>query len=274
MLIPSASDRMFVKDFFSSRVFVVALCVLATVDVGFILTHIGHKMSVLSGTYHPLGDRLFNIEVDGSYGEYFEYVKIVICIVATSSCFLVTKRSIYSVMSVAYVWLLLDNSIGLHEGLGRRVAPLLPGTGALPLPGEALGELAVFASFALAGLGLFAVSWRHSVGKHRVAGAVFVLLMAALGVFAVGVDALHAVSERFRQIVTDTLGVVEDGGELLVLSVHCAFTLALWAKLRRANTAALPATPAENWCPVRRDVPRPSVAAGPHRRPGGATGGL
>lgn len=274
MPLPSASDRMFVKDLLSSRVFVVALCVLATVDVGFILTHIGHKASVLSGAYHPLGHQRFNIESDRSYGEYFEYIKTAVCIVASFACLGITKCSIYSVMSAAYVWLLLDNSIGLHEGLGRRVAPLLPGTGVLPFPGEALGELAIFACFALAGLGLFAVSWRRSVGKHRAAGTVFVLLMAALGVFAVGVDALHVVSERFRQVVTDALGVVEDGGELLVLSAHCAFMLSLWAKLHRANTAVLPAAPAEKRRPVRYGVTRPSVAASPHRGPGGATGGL
>ena len=210
-------ERNSIKIFLSSRVFVASLCVLAAVDLAFILVHV------------TFSHWRFDIERDGSFSEMSEHLEMALCAVLTTACFARTRQPIYLGMAAIYVCILFDNKMGLHEDLGGVVSSLFPAAGASPLPGQALGELAIFAAFAMAGSVLGPWSWQRSTGEHRAAGSLFALLIAALAVFAVGVDGVHeAFSERAKWLV----GVVEDGGEMLVLSAHCAFVLSLYSRLK------------------------------------------
>lgn len=217
-------ERASTRVLLSSRVFMTSLFVLAAIDLFFIMVHV------------TFSHWRFDIERDGSFSEMSEHLEVAICVVLTAICYARLRQPIYMGMAMIYFVMLLDNQMNLHEGLGGMASSLFPVAGTVPLPGQALGELAVFGALAMAGSVLGPLSWQRSTGEHRAAGTVFALLIVALGVFAVGVDGVH---EAFSKETKWLIGVVEDGGEMLVLSAHCAFAVSLYSRFKLSDWGRL-----------------------------------
>ena len=70
-------------------------------------------------------------------------------------------------------------------------------------------------------------------------GLIFVALLAALGAVGVGLDLVHAALGGIRRALDRLFGTAEDGGELLLLSLACAFAVALRQQLAAQTRTAV-----------------------------------
>ncbi len=168
----------------------------------------------------------FSLAHDQGYSEVFQYVKEF----AIGFCFALllwkTRQPVYLVLSALFCFFLLDDSLTLHELAGEYLAAAW-GLGALPpLRARDVGEVLFAGGVGAVALGLGVATYRRSDEAARrvaryTAGAVVVL--AGLGV---GVDLLHQALQTVWGLSFFLL-VVEDGGELAVMSVITAGAVAV-----------------------------------------------
>lgn len=81
-----------------------------------------------------------------------------------------------------------------------------------------------------------AAYWRDRRASMRISRPLLALLLA-LVVAGVGFDALHV---AFRAIANTTLVLLEDGGELLVVSATCWFAFREWAASSSSRRPPVP----------------------------------
>ena len=110
----------------------------------------------------------------------------------------------------------LHDAFELHERAGRMLAGARPGVSMWGLGSQHVGEVLFSATVGVVVLIGFAATWRRSAPAARQLSLVLLALLAALGVFGVLIDTLHAAATQtpwgYR------LGIIEDGGEMVVLT--------------------------------------------------------
>jgi hypothetical protein len=116
------------------------------------------------------------------------------------------------------------------------------------------GELIVAASVALTMVAIVGVtSWRRGEQSERISRDVLSLI-CALGVLGVFVDMLHVVTYLNGSLLAQVLLVVEDGGEMLVMSGLTAYAFHvtshrgrtrfdLWATLKAIGSTEITELP-------------------------------
>ena len=191
------------------------LALLISGDLLFIAAHLMHVETSL------LPSNRWSIAQDRGFGEMFQYLKyIVICLVLWQ-LFLKTRLRVTLGWLAVFVFLLLDDSARLHEhfGLAFAAATHLPDIGSVRA--RDIGEL-VFALLAgLVVLPLVVFGWLRGAQVARAISIDLALLLVALTGCGVGADFVH----RMLSLTSMDLlaGLVEDGGEMFVLSLTCAY---------------------------------------------------
>lgn len=216
----------------SSRAIITSLVLLLLLDFVFIIMHIAHLSALRYGLQSVFQDVRFSIEIDRGYSEQFEYAKTLICVLALLGCWTRTRQPIYAAVAFAFGFVLADNALGIHEKLGAAASVLfLPAARAFEAAPQALGEIVVYAFAGAVVFGAIALAWLRTETKHRYLGLAFVLLLGGLSAFGVGVDLVHAAVGHLHNELDKAFGLLEDGGELTILSAICALSLATYAKL-------------------------------------------
>ena len=138
--------------------------------------------------------------------------------------------------------ILLDDSLRLHENVGGWLSrrPGFP-QGIAGVGAQDLGELAVWGLLGLVPLAVIAVLHRRGDRPARAASGGLVVVVGCYAVFGVVVDQLHALTAGGP--LYRPLGVAEDGGELLLLSVAVVFAAALLPSVGPTVTAAVDQRP-------------------------------
>jgi hypothetical protein len=192
---------------------------LITGDLLFIGLHLVHLETSL------LPSNRWSIAQDRGYGEMFQYVKYIgICLVL-GQLFLQTRLRVMLGWLAVFGFLLLDDSARIHEHFGMAFAAVthLPDIGSLRA--RDIGEL-VFALLAgLIVLPLVVFGWLRGARPARIITIDLALLIVALAGCGVGADLIH----RMLLLTSMNLlaGLIEDGGEMFVLSLTCAY-IAQW----------------------------------------------
>ena len=155
------------------------------------------------------------IDRDGSVSEIVEYAKL-----ALSGCILfrictLDRRQVFMPVAVVIFFLLADNAFGLHEHLALS---LYPGH-------QNSGEFLFMGLAGLGFLGATAAGWLKATGAERIEMLAIGMAVGLLGMFAAGVDAVHVVAIRPYPLLDRPLALLEDGGELVALSVLLAACL-------------------------------------------------
>jgi len=161
---------------------------------------------------------LFSLEREGSYGEAFGYAKLLW--LALLLLVLARRQRSWSYVPPALlvVYLLVDDAFGLHETLGTAMTDRLGFEARFGLRAKDFGELAVSAVAGLAFLPALALAyWRAAPAVRRTLQD-FALLLGILLFFAVAVDMAHSMAGP-SGFWYRALGVLEDGGELVTMSV-------------------------------------------------------
>jgi len=199
----------------SNKLFI--LLILA--DLVFMLIHVLYTMDVVTNP-------LWSIKKDFGYAERYQYIKegwIVLLLFIMA-----IKRShiIYLTWSTLFMYLLLDDSLRIHERMGSYLFIYFKLQPAFNLRGQDFGELGVsmlFGSLLFLFIGcayLFCDTVAKQISKHLF---ILVLALAFCGVF---VDTFHR-AIPFGPFGKSIRVLVEDGGEMLIMSIIVVYVFNL-----------------------------------------------
>ncbi len=162
--------------------------------------------------------RSFSLESDRGYPESYQYMKIFLTVVLLLMVFRKTRMPEYAVWSLLFSYLLVDDSFSIHEVFGGHIAAALGYAPALGLRAKDFGELTVSAVVATLFLLPLAFFYLRGSGAARSASRHLLVLLLVLAFFGIFVDMLH-VAIQMGWKVTFVLGAVEDGGEMVAMSI-------------------------------------------------------
>ena len=195
------------------------LLLLASADAAFILVHFLRDFPPFDSS------RLFSVETDKGYAEIFQYVKISWITLLLGMLWWRRRGGIFFAWMLLFAYLLCDDAMQLHEHGGSVVARTWGFDGALGLRAKDFGELAVTGAAGLAFLLLLLVMYRRSETAAREASRRLAFYLGIVVFFGVVVDMIHILSGNDGSAAI--LGAVEDGGEMVAVSIVCWYALNL-----------------------------------------------
>jgi hypothetical protein len=213
------------------------LMLLLATDVAFILLHVIYvETSVLRG-------RPFSLELDNGVPEAYQYVKQFWLALCMGALFRRTRQVVYVGWAVVFAFLLMDDAFQIHEHVGKWLGEAHNLPTVFSLRPDDIGELLFAGAVGVVALALIGFGfWRgdsHARSASRDMG-ILTLLLAVLGV---GVDIAHVIAYFNRSLTAQFLLIIEDGGEMIVLSGLAAYafnvvshrgreTVNLWSLMR------------------------------------------
>jgi hypothetical protein len=167
---------------------------------------------------------LLSLGYDRSYSEFYQYMKFVWIAILLSMIGRGREKLYLLGWVLLFVYFLLDDALQIHETGGTVVAEWLRIDAALNLRAKDFGEIIVSLA---AGLLIFVpIAWAWIVGPSwfRALSIDLAVLVGLLVVFGVGVDAVHMMVRPLIPIdyfkyVDFLVGVLEDGGEMVAVSL-------------------------------------------------------
>ena len=163
----------------------------------------------------------FFVDVDGGYGEWFQYLKFAFLIVLMTGLFRQQREPLYLFWTALFAFFLLDDAWRLHEQVGFWLAKMADFPALLSLRPRDLGELSFSAISGLFFLTALVFAYQHSDLKARQFTRKLLLTLVALAFFGIGVDMVQVMSEELvnpYQFLREMLIVLEEGGEMVVVS--------------------------------------------------------
>lgn len=137
-----------------------------------------------------------------------------------------SKRSLlYLIWSLLFFYLLLDDSLQIHEKLGTLISSKLNFSSWFNLRAQDFGELTVSISVSLFFLIFISIAYYFSDRLSRKTSRCLIMALCALALFGIVVDMIH-IAVKFPSLYT-LLALIEDGGENVVMSLIVCFIFSL-----------------------------------------------
>lgn len=161
---------------------------------------------------------LLNINQDQGYAEIYMYLKELWIIILLIFIMIKTKTIGYSAWILLFLYILLDDSLEIHETLGGSLAASLGFPSFMGLRPQDFGELAVSSSVASVIFGLLLLFYLIGTKAYKDISLNIFLLFLALVFFGVFIDMLNMMIQLGWE-VDYIFAAIEDGGELMVMSL-------------------------------------------------------
>lgn len=203
---------------------VALLRVLLAIDAALIAAHI------VLGYMLPKIPSALNISVDHSLPEFFNYAKLAAVSLLLILAFRANRIPLLLSFAAAFGLMLADDSLMLHERFGVLVAQMFNFTRFMDLRPQDIGELVVWAIMGLLLLPIFAYGALKTVREDRVIGYRLMFCVLLLAVFSVLIDMIHGVVPR-QPYSAQLFDLLEDGGEMIVLSIIAAHVIVVYRDL-------------------------------------------
>jgi hypothetical protein len=212
------------------------LVLLLATDVLLIVAHI------LWLTTPYIEHYTYSLVQERGLGEVFQYIKAFWLVVMFGWVAVVTRQVAYLPWAAVFGYMGLDDIMQIHEEGGNSLAlrwELQEMFGQRP---RDIGEIIIFAAAGAIMLVLLAIAW--SIGNETFRNRTITLfkLCGILIFFGIVMDAVHI--WFLDTALDDFFGTVEDGGELLALSLIVAFVFAFFMKEVLPQQEPVPAEPA------------------------------
>ena len=188
------------------------LFLLLSGDFIFIVLHF-LDFFVLKSSHH-----LYSIEQDRGYSEIYQYLKFCWIVALLLLIAWKSKEWRYLTWGAVFMYFLADDSLQIHEQVGLLIGPNFSFFPTFGLRLQDLGELAVSATAATLLLLPLLFAYRGGPQVFRKTSQDIVLLILPLVFFGVVVDMAH-IAIKGGPKVSFILGVIEDGGEMLSVSL-------------------------------------------------------
>ena len=204
---------MFIFKTLSTNKFFLFLASLLFIDILFIGLH-----GISSLTIY-IQSQKFHLDIEGSYAEFFQYIKW--AFIATLFVFFAYQKKYlgYFVGAFLFLYFLFDDSLGLHEAFGTQVftprfSELSPPFG---LRVQDVGELicSILVLSVFLPLSIFVYYKGTKQFKNLCCDMIFLLALFAF--FGVFFDMLHAMIHLGWK-VDFFMGLIEEAGEMAVAS--------------------------------------------------------
>ena len=206
------------------------LVALVAVDVRLVL----HAVELLAGGVERAHPWLLTTE--GGWPERWGYAQQAATALLLVTVAVLRRRWLFAAWAAVFAMALADDALQLHERLGRRLAERweLP-QGVLGLRAQDLGELAVWGLLAVVPLTVVVVLHLRADRRTRREGLAVAAVVALYALLGIGADQLHVLFGDGPH--AGALTVLEDGGELVALSLAVAVAVLLAARGRQAQRA-------------------------------------
>lgn len=211
------------------------LILLIMGDLFYIGLHIVHKVSRILNVIDTLQyNDVFALYYDLSLGESFQYLKEYWIIIVFLWLIFRQRQGQYMGWVLLFIYLLLDDMLGFHEGLATfalrnlNIDPKFILTGELRY--QDFGELGVSVFFGVILFGLIGIAYLRGSSDVR---RTFHYLFAGLAIivfFGVVNDFLNRIfSEEGSKVLFELTRLIEESGEMLGMSLTCWFVNTLLA---------------------------------------------
>lgn len=168
--------------------------------------------------------RLFAIDQDLGYSETFQYQKYFWCTGMLIWLFAHKREKVFLGWALLSLYFLLDDSLSLHEKLGKWVSHRFDFPPVFGVDPQNLGELAVSLCAAIIVFPWIIAGHRKGTGTIRRISWTIGVFAASIVFFGVGLDmvegAMEGATGQWANFHT-AMVVVEDGGEMLAASFYC-----------------------------------------------------
>jgi hypothetical protein len=193
------------------------LVLLVAVDLIFILAHAMHAWSPWMNGSH------FSLESESGMAAQYQYIKQVWLSVCLALALLQTRRTAFFGWGLIFAFLLLDDILMIHERSGRLLAGTLGFPALFGLRPQDLGEVVMAAAIGCVAIALVVVVYHRGEEQSRQLSTDLMLLLVALAVFGVFFDVLHTLAFFRAPALAQAFSLIEDGGEMLVVSLITAY---------------------------------------------------
>jgi len=203
------------------------LLVLLVADAVFLYLHRLWLQQILS-------DR-FSLANEASAGELYQNGKELALAAIGIALAMTRSDRLYTCWAVLFIYLFLDDTFEIHERMGDVIGHRLADGPVFGLYPEHFGELVFAGLIGTLFLTALAAAWLTGTRAARRFSLLLVGAVAALAAFGVVADTLQVLVDR-RSPWHYRLGIVDDGGELVMITVM------LWIALRhlRPGVSGLP----------------------------------
>ena len=207
------------------------LILLLVTDLLFILLYIfcwlpssSYVSIVLSKVV--LHQELLWITEDQSYAEIFQYIKELWLAIILGFGYWQCQKILFLAWALLFGYLLLDDSLGIHELAGSNLSEIFQFPDIFGLRGVDLGE--ILFSITVGIFFLIFIGWAYSRSDSiaRKQGKFLTFFLLALAVTGILFDTIHVAiyDDRYLNLI---FAVLEDGGEQIIMSCTLAFVYAL-----------------------------------------------
>lgn len=179
--------------------------------------------------------RQFYIITDGGIPEIFTYLKIVLIVALLVRLHGLSRDPVYLSWAAVFALILADDAAQIHERAGDFAAGAIGIGQSAGLRAGQVGELLAFAALGGIALCILFLGFRRSRLPHHSIGVLMFLPLLLLVFFGVFVDALHSLVEGAIPYTSLLLGTIEDGGEMLAISLACAVVVAAYRRMTTAS---------------------------------------
>ena len=214
----------------ADRPTVAVLSVLMLANAFFALLHLLRflmiRLDIAAGSALT-GDSL-SLGMEWGYAEIFNYLQTLALVGLLAAIAMRTREALYLCWAAVFVLVAIDDALAIHQQFGSLLAaivPLPPGLGLRPAD---LSELAVWAGGAAGLVLLLSLGFRRAAPAHREIGWYFACLFGLLLLFGFAVDMVHSLLNGTFFASSLVLELIEDGGEMVSISLACVLAVAVW----------------------------------------------
>lgn len=195
-------------------------------DLLFILFHIGFLVTTKETDIVVQGNSIFALGKDMGLAETYQYVKEYWIAIMLAYMAWTKKEFMYLSWSVLAAYLMVDDFLQLHERLGRMVTDYFEMVPALSLRAQDFGELVFVALIGGFLLMFVALAYWKGSQKMRTIAHHFVMILISLVIFGVFFDMVQ-VMVLGNDLLFNIFGTIEDGGEMVIMSIFCWYVFYL-----------------------------------------------
>jgi hypothetical protein len=195
------------------------LFLLILTDLVFIFLHTLHIFTTL------LPSSLYSLATDRGYGEFFQYTKELWILTLFLVLGIKQRELLYIIYSVLFFYFLIDDSFEFHERFGAFLAEMLNFQPMLGLREIDFGELITTAFFGTLFLIAIAITHYSADVSTKMISQSIIIMVIILTVFGVGMDMIEILVKH--PVINPILVIMEEGGEMLIMSVITWFVFGL-----------------------------------------------
>ena len=181
-------------------------------DLLFIAAHLAN------GLLREVPNPLLDIAKDKSHPEFYGYIKFIWIAILLFHVGIKQRSFLLSSWILVFGYLLVDDSMRLHEEFGADLAEHFGMPRFFGLRPKDLGELCISAGSGVILIGALALAWWRGDEAFRRLSLDLFALLGLVVFFGVGIDLVHVFFDS-RWWLNFTLGTLEDAGEMISVSL-------------------------------------------------------